>query len=201
MSAPLPQPDRPAARAVALQACPVDEGLSEFFVHQRRPLLRYLLAQGCADSDCDDIVQDAFLIVRRRWATIAYYDDPKAYLYKVAIRLWHRHAARNHRGGYRDDHEAHLAARAEPVDAIAGLELTHMLINWFRQLPDRQRDVAALRLIADLSEIQTAEILGISVGTVKSQLNAARKTLRRLKDRDERTVCDQPRQKGGSYEH
>ncbi len=192
MSAPIPKPARPSARPVALQACPVDEGLSAFFLQQRRSLRRYLLAQGCADSDCDDIVQDAFLIVRRRWATISYYDDPKAYLYKVAIRLWHRHAARNHRGGYRDDHEDYLAALADPVDAVAGVELTGMLIDWFRRLPDRQRDVAGLRLIADLSEVQAAEILGVSVGTVKSQLNAARKTLRRLKDRDEHTGCDQP---------
>ncbi|MEU8381911.1 sigma-70 family RNA polymerase sigma factor [Streptosporangium sp. NPDC048865] len=196
MSAPMPQPARPSTMSVALQAYPVDEGLSAFFLQQRRLLRRYLLAQGCADSDCDDIVQDAFLIVRRRWATIAYYDDPKAYLYKVAIRLWRRHDTRNHRGGYRDDHEDYLAALADPVDVTAAVELTDMLIDWFRQLPDRQRDVAGLRLVADLSEVQTAEILGVSVGTVKSQLNAARKTLRRLNDRDERTGCGRPGQKG-----
>ena len=39
----------------------------------------------------------AFLIVRQRWATIAYYDKPKAYLYKVAVRLWHRYLAYSRR--------------------------------------------------------------------------------------------------------
>lgn len=170
---------------------PVDEDLATFFLQQHRPLRRYLLAQGCADSDCDDIVQDAFLIVRRRWATIAYYDKPKAYLYKVAIRLWYRHASRTRWDGYRDDHENYLAAVADPADATAEVELTDMLVRWFRHLPDRQRDVAGLRLIADLSEVETAQILGVSVGTVKSQLNAARTTLIQLKERDERIEREQ----------
>ncbi|GAA3446876.1 RNA polymerase sigma factor [Planomonospora venezuelensis] len=195
MSAPLPQPAGPSGLA-AVQAPAVDEDLVAFFLRQRRPLRRYLRAQGCADSDCDDIVQDAFLIVRRRWPIIAYYDDPKAYLYKVAIRLWHRHAARTRRGGYRDDHEAYLTGMADPADPLAGVELSDRLTRWFRHLPDRQREVAALRLIADLSEVQTAQILGVSVGTVKSQLNAARTTLKQLKEREEHIERQQAGKEG-----
>ncbi|WP_068929360.1 RNA polymerase sigma factor [Planobispora rosea] len=195
MSAPQPAAGPPVGRT-AVQAPAVDADLVAFFVQQHRPLRRYLRAQGCPDSDCDDIVQDAFLIVRRRWPTIAYYDELKAYLYKVAIRLWHRHAARIRRGGYRDDHEDYLADRADPTDPLATVELSDQLTRWFRHLPDRQREVAALRLIADLSEVQTAQILGIGVGTVKSQLNAARTTLKQLKEHQERTERRQTRKEG-----
>lgn len=160
------------------------ESIAAFFREHHR-LRRYLIAQGCPDSDSDDIVQDAFLIVRHRWTTIAYYDKPKAYLYKVAIRLWYRHAIRLGRASYRDDHEDYLRAVADPVDAYTGVDLADTLSRWFSQLPRQQRNVAGLRLIAELSEIETAEILGVSLGTVKSQLNAARRTLKQLRDQDQ----------------
>lgn len=164
---------------------PAEADLAVFFLAHRRQLRRYLIAQGCADSDSDDLVQDAFLIVRQRWETIAYYDKPKAYLYKVAIRLWRRHAARSRRHGYRDDHEDYLRSVPDPVDAAASVELADALTRWFRQLPAQQRLVAGLRLIGGLSEVETAEVLKISLGTVKSQLNAARKRLRVLREHDE----------------
>jgi RNA polymerase sigma factor (sigma-70 family) len=169
-----------------------DESLAEFFLAHRRGLRSYLIAQGCPDGDSDDIVQDAFLVVRQRWLTIAYYDRPKAYLYKVAVRLWHRHAARVRRTGYRDDHEVLLQMLADPVDHYARADLTRTLAAWFSQLPRQQRAVAGLRLIADLSEVETAEVLGLSLGAVKSQLNAARKTLRQCRQRDEQATDGRP---------
>jgi RNA polymerase sigma factor (sigma-70 family) len=172
---------------------PGDEDLALFFLEHHRLLRRYLIAQGCADSDSDDIVQDAFLIVRQRWATIAYYDRPKAYLYKVATRLWHRYVARHRPAGYKNDHDTYLNNLPDPTDPFAGIELTDTLTRWFRQLPRQQRNVAGLRLIADLSEVETAEVLAVSLGTVKSQLNAARKTLKELRDRDEGTRDDDPK--------
>jgi RNA polymerase sigma factor (sigma-70 family) len=47
----------------------------------------------------------------------------------------------------------------------------------FDRLPPRMRAVAVLRLHAGLSEEETAEVLGCSVGTVKSQLHEARRRL------------------------
>lgn len=164
---------------------PGDEDLALFFVEHHRQLRRYLIAQGCAESDSDDMVQDTFLIVRQHWSTIAYYDRPKAYLYKVAIRLWHRHLARHRPARYPNDHDVYLNNLPDPADPYTGVELTDTLTRWFRQLPRQQRNVAGLRLIADLSEVETAEILAVSLGTVKSQLNAARKALKSIRDRDE----------------
>jgi RNA polymerase sigma factor (sigma-70 family) len=175
----------PVGPVLVQQGRPAD--LVVFFIEHHRQLRRYLIAQGCADSDSDDIAQDAFLIVGERWATIAYYDRPKAYLYKVAIRLWHRHSTRSRRIGYRDDHENYLKTVPDPADPIAEVELADTLTRWFRQLPRQQRNVAGLRLIAGLSEVETAEVMRISLGTVKSQLNAARKRLKELHDRDENT--------------
>jgi RNA polymerase sigma factor (sigma-70 family) len=48
------------------------------------------------------------------------------------------------------------------------------LMGAIRALPPRQRAVLVLRLYSGLSEAETAEVLGCSVGTVKSQLHDAR---------------------------
>ena len=49
-----------------------------------------------------------------------------------------------------------------------------------RALPDRQRAVLVLRYFDDLTEVRTAEILGVTVGTVKSQTSVALRRLREL---------------------
>ena len=178
-------PRRASGQLLAQPEANDDEGLAVFFLQHHRLLRHYLIAQGCADSDSDDIVQDAFLVVRQRWATIAYYDKPKAYLYKVAIRLWHRHMTRNRPARYTNDHDTYLDNLPDPTDAFAAVDLADTLTRWFCQLPRQQRNVAGLRLIAGLSEVETAEVLAVSLGTIKSQLNAARRILKDLRDRDE----------------
>src|ERR687897_598733 len=53
------------------------------------------------------------------------------------------------------------------------------LLRALSALPRGQRAVVVLRYVEDLSEAQTAEVLGCSVGTVKSQCSRALAALRR----------------------
>ncbi|WP_460662174.1 sigma-70 family RNA polymerase sigma factor [Kribbella swartbergensis] len=59
-------------------------------------------------------------------------------------------------------------------DATVRIWLWHEL----QRLPPRQRAALVLRYYEDLTEVQTAEVLGCSVGTVKSQVSDALKKLR-----------------------
>jgi len=57
------------------------------------------------------------------------------------------------------------------------------------ELPQRQREVIALRYIAEYSQPEVADALGISVGTVASTLHDARQALGRALDREESMTC------------
>ena len=63
-------------------------------------------------------------------------------------------------------------------DAAADADRRHDLWRAMERLPRRQRAVVVLRYYEDLTEVQTAELLGCAVGTVKSQCSKALAKLR-----------------------
>lgn len=65
-----------------------------------------------------------------------------------------------------------------PGQAVDDLDLQRDLVTALRSLPAGQRAVLVLRYLEDLTEQQTAEALGVTVGTVKSQASRALRTLR-----------------------
>jgi RNA polymerase sigma factor (sigma-70 family) len=166
----LPPPGRPG-----------DEEFSEFFRAWRLVLVRYLIVIGCPASEADDIAQDSFLAVRGRWDHVRGLERPPAYLFKVAARrLWRTRKLRHPELlAARDPGEYH-AAFPDPADALSAAEDQADAMAMVRQLPLRQRQVFWLRIVADFSEAETAQVLSVSTGTVKSQLHAARKKLSEL---------------------
>jgi RNA polymerase sigma-70 factor (sigma-E family) len=147
-------------------------GFEEFVTARRQALLRtaYLLTGSHADAE--DLVQTTLIRVVPRWPRIA--ERPEAYVRKVMTReCISRWRSRRWREAYVATVPETLAA-AQPVDG-ARVILQRALM----QLPPRQRAVIVLRYYEDLTERQTAQQLGIAVGTVKSQ---ARDGLARLRE-------------------
>jgi RNA polymerase sigma factor (sigma-70 family) len=64
---------------------------------------------------------------------------------------------------------AAVPERADPRDAFADVDMRASLQAALRGLPPRQRAVIVLRFFDDFTEAQAADVLGCSVGTVKSQ--------------------------------
>lgn len=121
----------------------------------------------------EDVVQDAFVRVAGRFAGLRSPDAFDAYLRRTVVNLC--------RGQWRRRRTERAHARRQPAvphewqpDVAARDEMLRAL----RALPERQRAAVVLRYYEDLSERQTAEVLGCAVGTVKSLVSRALTTLR-----------------------
>jgi RNA polymerase sigma factor (sigma-70 family) len=158
-----------------------DEEFTEFFARWRKLLVGYLIFIGCPAHEADDIAQDSFLAVRGRWDHVAGLEQPRAYLFKVAVRrLWRVRKLQHPELFVAQDPGEYLAAFPDPADALGVAEAHADAMAMVRQLPLRQRQVFWLRVVADFSEGETAEILLVTPGTVKSQLHEAKKKLSEL---------------------
>lgn len=125
----------------------------------------------CRDRDeTEEAVQDAFVRLMANWATVSRYDDPEAWVRKVALRQVsnRRRKALNGlkaalRHGPQPDVPKPTPATVDAERALAGL-------------PEQQRAVIVLhRLGLDADGIAVA--LGVPVGTVRSRLARARASL------------------------
>lgn len=120
----------------------------------------------------EELLQDSLVRVYERWHRLSHETDAHAYLRRAVVNghisWWQRHR--------RERLVADVPDRAAPAGFDADAELKGALLA----LPPRQRAVVVLRLYEDLSERQTAAVLGCSVGTVKSQLARALDKLRQL---------------------
>jgi len=71
-----------------------------------------------------------------------------------------------------------LVTDAPAVDAYGSIEQRQQVVAALRTLPPRMRAVLVLRYFADLGEAEVADLLGCSVGTVKSQASRGLDRLR-----------------------
>jgi RNA polymerase sigma-70 factor (sigma-E family) len=122
-----------------------------------------------------DLVQSALAKVYGKWDHISSVDSPDAYVRKVMVNehtSWWRRQWR-----HRERIDSELIRVLEPA---ATTQPTHDDDLWshVRGLAPQQRAAVVLRFYEDLSEAQTAEILGCTVGTVKSHTSRAIKSLR-----------------------
>ena len=140
----------------------------------------FLIAWDLAAAE--DLVQEALFLIARRWHRVRTMEHPKAYARQIVVNLALDGAGRRHR------HRGELDRRGRPAiddrrdEAAAGalgmVETTSELIDALGALAPRQRATLVLRYFADLPEAQVAEVLGCSVGTVKSTTSRALVRLR-----------------------
>ncbi|MDP2775055.1 MAG: SigE family RNA polymerase sigma factor [Nocardioides sp.] len=145
-------------------------GFEEFVVARRPALLRTAYLMTGSHEDAEDLVQVALVKAVPQWRKIR--DRPEPYVRRILAR---ESVSRWRRRRWREvGTEALLETGASDIDVAEREDLRRALLS----LAPRQRAVVVLRYYEDLTEAQTAEALGIKVGTVKSQ---ARDALARLR--------------------
>jgi RNA polymerase sigma-70 factor (sigma-E family) len=123
-------------------------------------------------ADAEDLVQDCLLRVARRWPKVRAMEHSAAYTRRVLVNLAlddsikrrrRQRELQDGRGAGTDMQDLDGA-----VDGRGSLETRDELLRAIGTLPPRQRTVLVLRFFEDLTEAQVAEMLGCSLGTVKS---------------------------------
>jgi RNA polymerase sigma-70 factor (sigma-E family) len=131
----------------------------------------------------EDLLQSAYAKVLPRWRHVGRYDNPDAYLRRVMVSIrtswWRRLRDREVLAGELPDRLDGQGVGSAPGRdlAVDEGELDRVL-RALQTLPRRQQVAVVLRHYCDLSEVETAAVMGISVGGVKSQTSKGLAALR-----------------------
>jgi RNA polymerase sigma-70 factor, ECF subfamily len=156
------------------RAASVDEAYAGFYDASYGPVVAQVYALVGDLSEAQDVAQEAFLRLWTRWERVSTYDDPAAWVRRVATNLaisrW-RKARYASRAIIRHGPPSDVA---EPsVDSVS-------LVSALQEIPAPQRRALVLHHMAGFSVAAVAEIERTAVGTVKTRLFHGRAALARL---------------------
>ena len=167
--------EQPAGDAAARQA------VTSLYEAHSLGLIRLAVIMVGDRQTAEDLVQEAFWALYRRWRSLSGPEKALGYV-RVCVLNGCRSALR-HRGRSRQ-RGAVLAQDWQTVEsaestALVGEEHRQVLAA-LQKLPSRQRETLVLRFYLDLPEPEVARAMGISRGTVKSNTSRALAALGRL---------------------
>ena len=140
---------------------------------QWRPVVALVYGLSGSRAAAEELAQDAFVAAHRHWGRVGAYEDPGAWVRRVAVNLavssLRRRAAEARALG-------RLGGRRRPLPAELGPE-DEAFWRAVRALPARQAQVVALRYVEDRPVAEIAAILECAEGTVKAHLHRARAAL------------------------
>lgn len=143
--------------------------------HQDLARLAYLMLQ---DPDlADDMAADAMVAAWHQWDRVRGADEPLAYVRRIVINMSKNHVRSRVRERSR---LAFFWQGRQPQTVGPDVPAVVDVRTALRHLPAGKRACVVLRFAFDLSEAETAEVLGISVGTVKSQTSRGVTELEKL---------------------
>ncbi|MEJ3750226.1 SigE family RNA polymerase sigma factor [Actinomycetes bacterium KLBMP 9797] len=152
------------------------EHFRQFVAESSGRLIRVATALTGNRHAAEDLLQDALARTAARWAKVDV--DPEAYvrraMYHAQVTIWRR------RQRLRETPAAHPPDRPDHRDQFGLADSRLALRQALMRLGPRQRAVLVARFYEDLSEDETATLLGCSPGTVRSQLHRALARLREI---------------------
>jgi RNA polymerase sigma-70 factor (sigma-E family) len=152
----------------------------KFYAARKDPVFRAVLVAIGDRSAAEDAVAEAFTRAYVRWGRVRTHPNPTAWVLTTALnaqRSWWRRRRREALG---DVPETALPGSVAGATGAGDLPtvLSADLKALVAELPRRQREVVALRLLADLSAEETGALLGMAPATVHVHLHRALASLR-----------------------
>jgi RNA polymerase sigma-70 factor, ECF subfamily len=148
----------------------------------------YALRLAHNEADARDLTQEAFIRVYRAWRSFAPGTSFLSWVYRIVTNL-HRDELRRRKGRYQEEIPEDNAPQVfggnrplavEPIEELVDRQLSEGMSKALAALSLEQRQVLILADIEEYSYQEIAEIVGCSIGTVRSRLHRARHQLRRL---------------------
>jgi RNA polymerase sigma-70 factor (sigma-E family) len=154
-----------------------DDAVTALFAAHYPGLVRFAVLLVGDSAAAEDLVQDAFVRLHRRWRWMRDANSALPYL-RTAVLNGAR--SRGRRASVERKHRQPGAPPSASAEELALLSEEHReVLVLLDTLPRRQREVLVLRYWLDLSEAEIARTLDISPGTVKSSASRALAALSR----------------------
>lgn len=150
------------------------------FARYNPRLLYYLRRLVGSPADAEDVLQEVWITVVRKLATLEQPEAFRAWIYRIA----HNRAISRLRSGrgeppleeLLDEHPLAATAESEDEAALAGHDAEAIHAGLARLSP-AHREVLTLRFLEELSYEEVADVVGCSLGTVRSRIHYAKKSL------------------------
>ncbi len=161
--------------------------------HYSRPVYGLVAGMVSESSDAADITQDVFLKAFRGIRGFRRGSSLKTWLYRIAIRealnhrrwLWRHHRQQDSIDAETETGHASLEiedAGSTPFEQAAAHEVQQAVQQALLKIPEAFRSAVILRDLEGMSYEEVAEVLAVTVGTVKSRILRGRRMLREILD-------------------
>lgn len=147
----------------------IDGDFSAYASSQRAALVRSAIVLGCTPEDATDLAQTTLLRCYTSWRRVQRAENRDAYVYRILLNCY-RDSRRPRWWGERPTETLPDRSEADRTDLV---DVADAVRRALAELSEVNRQVVVLRHYAGLSEQQTAALLGIPAGTVKSRLSRA----------------------------
>lgn len=153
-----------------------DAAVEQLYASHYRRLVRLSVLLVGDQETAEEVVQDSFVAMHGRWRSLREPDKGLAYLRQTVVNR--SRSVLRHRGVRARHVQAKVPHLPGADEDVMVTERRAVVLDAIRGLPDRQREVLALRYYLDLSEADIAETLGISKGAVKTHASRGVAALR-----------------------
>ena len=173
---------------------PGDQGFmdtpEELFRRYYRPVVAFFMKRGFSSEESRDLAQETFLRVFNKWDSFRGESSVETWLFQIAANLY-KNTLRSLQTQKRDAQEVSLDAEvaelgsreSDPLRAVLTEEEVRLLRAALEDLPPQMRQAVFLRVNGDLKYREIADVMHVSIETVKAHLYQARQHLRdRLAD-------------------